>query len=89
MNDFLSSMKSLVLYQHITKEKRNDKSKFIDSLEDEIQFEMIKFKKAISSSPTPIKVKNLDFRLTSRYNFLFLTKRKLLEMTKYELVLTS
>ena len=62
MNDFLSSMKSLVLYQHSTKEKRSDKSKSNDVSEDEIQLEMIKFKKAISSSPTPTKIQNLDFK---------------------------
>lgn len=62
MNDFLSSMKSLVLYQHITKQKKDHKNKSNDVLEDEIQLEMIKFKKAISSSPTPIKIQNLDFK---------------------------
>jgi hypothetical protein len=62
MNDFLTSMKSLVLYQHITKEKKDDKNKSNNVLEDEIQLEMIKFKKAISSSSSPTKVKNLDFK---------------------------
>lgn len=62
MNNFLSSMKSLVLYQHVSKEKKDDKNKSNDVLEDEIQLEMIKFKKAISSSPTPTKIQNLDFK---------------------------
>ncbi|NUW29426.1 relaxase/mobilization nuclease domain-containing protein [Aliarcobacter butzleri] len=61
MNDFLSNMKSFVLYQQITKlsnEKNKNKS---NNLEDDLQLEMIKFKKAISSSPTPIKIKNLNY----------------------------
>lgn len=62
MNNFLSNMKSLVLYQHVSKEKKDDKSKSNDVLENEIQLEMIKFKKAISSSPTPTKIQNLDFK---------------------------
>ena len=62
MNDFLSNMKSFVLYQQITKlsnEKNKNKS---NNLEDDLQLEMIKFKKAISSSPTPIKIKNLNYK---------------------------
>lgn len=63
MNDFLSNVKSFVLYQQITKlsnEKNKNKSK--DKLEDESQLEMIKFKKAISSSPTPIRIENLNYK---------------------------
>ncbi|MBD3830205.1 MAG: relaxase/mobilization nuclease domain-containing protein, partial [Arcobacter sp.] len=62
MNDFLSNMKSFVLYQQITKlsnEKNKNKS---NNLEDDLQLEMIKFKKAISSSPTPIKIENLNYK---------------------------
>lgn len=62
MNDFLSNMKSFVLYQQITKlsnEKNKNKS---SNLEDDLQLEMIKFKKSISSSPTPIKIKNLNYK---------------------------
>ncbi|MFW3357300.1 relaxase/mobilization nuclease domain-containing protein [Aliarcobacter butzleri] len=63
MNDFLSSMKSLVLYQHITdlsKEKNKNKSK--DNLEDELQLEMIKYKKAISKGASPSNAPILSYK---------------------------
>lgn len=63
MNDFLSNMKSLVIYQHITdlsKEKNKNKSKY--KLEDELQLEMIKYKKAISSSASPSIVPTLSYK---------------------------
>ncbi|MEV9530250.1 relaxase/mobilization nuclease domain-containing protein [Aliarcobacter butzleri] len=63
MNDFLSSMKSLVLYQQITdlsKEKNKNKSK--DKSEDELQLEMIKYKKAISNSVSPSIAHTLSYK---------------------------
>lgn len=62
MNDFLSNMQSLVLYKEVTKQKDHNKNKSIENLEDELQLEMIKFKKAISNSSSPTKIQNLDFK---------------------------
>ncbi|KLE06509.1 hypothetical protein AF78_03015 [Aliarcobacter butzleri L353] len=65
MNDFLSNMKSLVIYQHITdlsKEKNKNKNKSKYKLEDELQLEMIKYKKAISSSASPSIVPTLSYK---------------------------
>lgn len=62
MNDFLASMKSLVLYQHITDLSKQVKNKDNYILEDELQLEMLKYKKAISSSPSSAKIENLDFK---------------------------
>ena len=62
MNDFLTNMKSFVLYKEVTKQKEHNKDKSIDNLEDELQLEMIKFKKAISGSQSPIKIENLNYK---------------------------
>lgn len=62
MNDFLSNMKSFVLYQQITKLSNEKNKNKPNNLEDDLQLEMIKFKKAISSSPTPIKIENLNYK---------------------------
>lgn len=61
MNNFLSNMQSLVLYQHITNLSKDKKDKN-KSNEEEIKLEMIKLKKAISSSQAPTNVPNLSYK---------------------------
>jgi len=65
MNDFLTNMKSLVLYQHINKKNmqiKRSNNESNDNLENEIQLEMLKFKKAIASSSVSVKINNIDFK---------------------------
>ncbi len=62
MNNFLNSMKALVLYQQISKLSNQENKKNSNDLEDDSQLEMIKFKKAISNLPTPTKIENLNYK---------------------------
>ena len=62
MNNFLNSMKAIVLYQQISKLSNQENKKNSNDLEDDSQLEMIKFKKAISNLPTPTKIENLNYK---------------------------
>ena len=62
MNDFLTSMQSLTLYQHINKTTKKDEKNTSELENDDLKLEMIKVKKIITQSPSTIKIDSVTFQ---------------------------